>query len=1097
MFSRKLKNGDKKKRSLLFRAGRFFLYFTLGFILLIALLIVGVSLYFSPSRIEKYVKPIIADAVQGEFDFSIVHFNLLNGIIIKDIRLTASPDSSHSPLPLKLLTAREASLKYSLKHLLKKQFIINEILIDKPNIELSVYLPSVGTKAVRTTPDSGLIAAPPLPIAFDLQRFRLQNASITVDARDSSAARHLFLSEINLFLDDIRIPRGDILKQDSLLNGKFKVVLAGSKFIFEQRTASDSLNCNGTLDALLDVDLNSLKDIRFNSSICLQDMGVQLNNQPVIDTHEQNIPLTLAISAQIDLHREHAQIDSLIFQVQNSRWLQLSIQADSLLTRPFIAGQVTTSSIPVAQLLSLIETLMPALPLPEIYLHDATAALSLTGTTFSGFIPDSTTTETLSWAANLALKNFGVTVNRGESLIQNLNFNAAAQGRLGFMKMSDLAVNLDVTYDSLAVTLPMAPKVFSGALAFKAGAKLNEQMFPALAQLALDIDNLVGADIHADMNVRTPSDLSRLTGGGTVSISSFDLSQIPEAQAVGTVSAKMDMTLSTLDSIRATVSVKTDSITMLQQGQLMTLSPLALTTTVRLGSDPLFQNIHIRNLTLQLNNFLNGHLASSFAINPQQGITADADLTDLTLDHAALFDWLPATIRQPLQGVRITGKTRLAANINLNLQKSDTTFAVNAQITTLPTNLDFALQNFYIKNIQMRSNARLNSETGGNFDFVLSVDSTLSMMPAPMLFLNNTMGFRISLPDFQTVNLDTGYLSLPDFKTHGIVSAKIENMLTHPLLTAKLELHQAAKDTLVITKDILFKGYNDLVLAIEADSSKAHVDISAKTTDLSIYLPNNTRISRVNVDVAFSQDIDLLNMSMAGSSQPIVQTPSDGLVDYFLYRNYYTGNLNKSSVFIRKVEAGNYVVENIHVDAYLGNGRIEIPYYALDVYGGNIGGQFVMAAGDQNLLDVSYRFSAHLSGINSALLVPSAKAGSRGIITAHAELQGRGLDIQKGIDLDGYFNISQIESKVADNLLRSLDPEGKDSGIRSTRILINRGFKPRLFQFEIRHGFCYPAVYFDQPWYFPVRLSGGGIELSRIPIASLLKMNQDITRSSK
>jgi hypothetical protein len=1097
MSARQSKNGSKKKRSLLFRAARFSLYFLLGFFLLIALLIVGVSLYFSPSRIEKYVKPIIAEAIHGEFTFSIVHFNPLNGVIIKDIRLTVLQDSSQSTLPLRLLTAREASLKYSLKQLLKKRFVVEEILIDEPDIELLFHLPLAEAQPVRAAPDSGVITAPPLPIAFDLQRFKLQNASITVDANDSSAARHLFLSEINLYLDDVRIPPGDVLKQDSLLSGKFKVVLESSKFIFEQRTGFDSLSCNGTLDAQVDVDLNSLENIRISSSVLLKDIGLQLNSQPMIDTHEQNVPLSLDLSAQIDLHREHAQVDSLIFQVQNSRWLELSMRADSLLTRPFISGQVIKSSISIAQLLSLTKTLMPGLSLPEIYLHDANAALTFDGTTFSGFLPDSTSSETLSWAVNLALKNFGATVNRGESLIQNLNFNTAAQGRLGFAKMTDVVVSMNASYDSLAVTLPITPKISSGALIFNAGAKLNEQMFPASAQLAMDINNLLGADIHADMNVRTPSDLGRLAGGGTVSISSFDLSQIPETQAVGTLSTKMDITINTLDSIRAAISVKTDSITMLQQAQLMTLSPLTLTSSVRLSTEPLFQNFHLRDVSIQVNNFLNGHLTGDLMINQQQDITAAADLTDLTLDHAELFEWLPASVRQPLEGVRISGKTKLAADMNLHLQKNDTTYAVTAQLTTLPTNVDFTYQNFFIKNIQVHSQAGLNSETGGHFEFALSVDSTLSLIPARMLFLNNTMGFRISMPNFQTVSLDTGYLSLPDFKTNGVVSAKIESMLTHPLIKARLELHQAAKDTLVITKDILFKGFNDLALAVVADSSKAHVDISAKTTDLSIYLPNNTRISRVNADVSFSQDVDLLNETMIGSSQPIVQTPSDGLVDYFLYRNYYAGSLNKSSIFIRKVEAANYVVENIHVDAYLGNGRIEIPYYALDVYGGNIGGQFVMAAGAQDLLDVSYRLSAHFSGINSSLLVPSAKAGSHGIITAHAELQGRGLDVQKGIDLDGYFNILQIESKVADNLLRSLDPEGKDSGIRSTRILINRGFKPRLFQFEIRHGFCYPAVYFDQPWYFPVRLSGGGIELSRIPIASLTKLNQDVTRSSK
>ena len=191
---------------------------------------------------------------------------------------------------------------------------------------------------------------------------------------------------------------------------------------------------------------------------------------------------------------------------------------------------------------------------------------------------------------------------------------------------------------------------------------------------------------------------------------------------------------------------------------------------------------------------------------------------------------------------------------------------------------------------------------------------------------------------------------------------------------------------------------------------------------------------------------------------------------------------------MRKITAAGYVVENANVEAYIGFGRLDVPYMTIDLYGGNIGGSFSLAANAEDLLNSAYNLSAHFSGINSALLLPGQQEMSeQGLITAHAELTGRGFDIERDIDLDGYFYITKIEAKVADNLLRSLDPEGKDSGIRTTRLLINRGFKPKLFSFEIRHGYSYPAVSFDQPWYFPVRLSGGGIELGRIPIAFFLQ----------
>ena len=99
---------------------------------------------------------------------------------------------------------------------------------------------------------------------------------------------------------------------------------------------------------------------------------------------------------------------------------------------------------------------------------------------------------------------------------------------------------------------------------------------------------------------------------------------------------------------------------------------------------------------------------------------------------------------------------------------------------------------------------------------------------------------------------------------------------------------------------------------------------------------------------------------------------------------------------------------------------------------------------------------------------------------------GIGLDIRRGIDLNGYLYITDIGPRTADNLLRSLDPEGADSGIRNTRFLINHGFKPKLMSFEIKHGYFYPRIDLSQPWYFPAKIRGGKVELNRIPVQLFL-----------
>lgn len=594
------------------------------------------------------------------------------------------------------------------------------------------------------------------------------------------------------------------------------------------------------------------------------------------------------------------------------------------------------------------------------------------------------------------------------------------------------------------------------------------------------------------------STLQRIKGRGNLSVINFDLSQLPTNQALGTVSANVELQIITLDSIKATISVLTDSLLLKspEQNQPIQLSPLSINSSLLASTDELFQNIQLHQLLVKVNHFFSGEMDASLRLN--QKMSVRGQIREMILDHAALLQWLPKEIKKPLEGFHINGKTRLTGDMNLDIQEADTSYSAAVQLVTSPTDLDFSFENLFIKNLQINSEAEIDSKSGGKLDFVLSIDSTLSTVTEPLTFLNNKIGLHVTMKDnFQYINVDTGYVSLPDLKTFGFIAGSVSDLVSNPQINAHMEFHQAAKDTLVVTKDIRFKGENDIVCFVGTNKNTAHLDARLQAKDLSFFLPNNTRISRINADISLSQKIDLQEMMLLGSSQPIVKTPSAGLIDYFLYRNYYTDHINKSRISIRRVEVGEYQVENISLEAYLGNGRIEIPSFLFDVYGGNIGGQLAIVAGMDNILDAEYKLSAHFSGINSALLLPAAKADEGGIITAHAEIQGRGIDVEQGIDIDGYFNITEIESKVADNLLRSLDPEGKDSGIRSTRILINRGFKPRLFQFEIRHSYCYPAVYFDQPWYFPVRLSGGGLELSRIPIAYFLNMNQTSSRSAE
>lgn len=1076
----------ERKRTRLASVGRILLCVPIIIALCLLFIVGGAALYFTPKRIEAIVKPQVERQTGGRFDFSLARFNPLQGITLRNITLTL--DSAQNRLPIRLFTAREILFEYNLKHLLRRRLTIQKIHIEDPELHLSL---AMGSQEQLAGDQADTMEAS-LPLDVQLKLLRLTNASILVETRDSTSLQRIFVREINLFLDDLSALRGQILQPDHDLRGALSISLSGSPFCYEQLTSVDSMAVCGRLDASLKLLISRLSRIDLQGTIRLDQTTIDLNNERLLDSRGKSLPLSVMTRMRLDFYRQRLEIDSLALAVQDVSWFSLSMVVDSLLSMPTLKGYLLHGAVPLQQLVDIASLTLPQGNIPDLFLHNSAAVVAIDSLTFSGKFGEEQAA--VDWAAFLSLKDAGVTADGGNFFLGGLNLSAVMRGAVREQTIEHADLQLSAVYDSASVTLPELTPLYTGPLTLAAAMSIGRDGFPADLEAKLTVRNLLGANAAASLRLRTPKELSRAHGNAVIRLDGFDLSQLPGAQWAGNVSAEADVEIRSLDSLRFDARVTTDTLTAIQEGQLYVVAPMTVKSTAR-GAFHLDDNrLEVRALDFSLDPFLRAQLRADLSLVDSSAVLHNFSAA---MDHAALYEKLPNALKEQIPGAGLSGRTSFEASgrFKLSADMLPSEFEVKAALQSR-ADLSLPAQGVKIKDFSAEGELVADSRRGGFMQFAVSLDTTRFLLPNPLLFRDNRLLIRLSVPNLSTISLDTGYVSIPDLHTLGAVSGRIENLTTHPFLSLKASLRQSAEDTLIFAPEVFFKGINEIDLNIRADSSHAVLNASVRTKDLSVYMPNDIRIDRLNADLAFLQEFDFVNPSRLGRSPAVVRTPSDGLVDYLLYRNYYRSYPNKSRLSIKRIQIGPYQVENVLSDIFLGNGRLEIPYFALDAYGGNIAGQFSLAAGEKDPLDASYKLTAHISSINSSLLLPSA-ASEKSNITAHAELRGRGLDINKGIDLDGYFNISEIESKVADNLLRSLDPEGKDSGIRSTRLLINRGFKPKLFRFEIRHGFCYPAVYFQQPWYFPVRLIGGGIELSRIPIVTLLKLNPNLARSFK
>jgi hypothetical protein len=175
------------------------------------------------------------------------------------------------------------------------------------------------------------------------------------------------------------------------------------------------------------------------------------------------------------------------------------------------------------------------------------------------------------------------------------------------------------------------------------------------------------------------------------------------------------------------------------------------------------------------------------------------------------------------------------------------------------------------------------------------------------------------------------------------------------------------------------------------------------------------------------------------------------------------------------------------LDVDIGHGYVEVPWFQVALFDGNLGGNLWVYLSKGRSKDIAYSIRAQASQIHSAALgaIPAAEKEDTEL-DATLSFNGKGIDLAQGIDIEGFFHITEIGPKFASTLLKNMDPKGTDRSIRLTRRLLDAGWKPKLFSFELRHGYVYPSLSLSQPWFSPIRLPER-IEYGRLPLAFFLK----------
>ena len=175
-----------------------------------------------------------------------------------------------------------------------------------------------------------------------------------------------------------------------------------------------------------------------------------------------------------------------------------------------------------------------------------------------------------------------------------------------------------------------------------------------------------------------------------------------------------------------------------------------------------------------------------------------------------------------------------------------------------------------------------------------------------------------------------------------------------------------------------------------------------------------------------------------------------------------------------------------------------MPYFQMTLFEGNLAGKGWLRVDSLMMGKVTYSLAAQGAEINSDIISNIKLGTSRDSrISFNLDFTGRqSFDTDNpDFDLQGSLHITKISPQVAENLLLTLDPQQKDSGIRSALYFLKRGWGIQSFSFRTSHGLVYSTIITQQPLlskpipyiisrFLPLERE---ITLSRLPLKFFLK----------
>jgi len=1095
-----MKTTVKKKKSLGRRLLSILLWLMLSMIFIFIIAYIIIRIRFPPEKIKQFIASELSNALNkrpvtiGSASVNILKGFELNDVVIYEPFLHDSTTQDSSIF----LSLHQAHLNYRFLPLLKRNVKINKILVDRPQIHLKI------DKQGRTNIEDLLAPAPAkidttkavtdtttfrMPISFELNKFEFNHFDGYLSVATDSLKTNVEIKDLSIAISDFVIPRGSI--DEIRKNLKIKLDITSPKadwnLYFDARGWQNPYQINTRFDLDVDLTISGMQHIPLAGKIGFGEMYItEFAN--VATTNKVPVSELLSVTFDLALDAEHGAIDIRRFVTCLADEDALSIHGKvmNLFDEPTLALTVDDSRIRLAKVLNAVKEILPAHLKQEIREIDVTGILSLKDTKLQGNPNSETLAEALKFNGNFDLKNFSLSYPFPKTDVDSLMLSVNVNGIYNKHGLHDTHLDGEIQARRLKYDVDDTMKIAIRDFSTKVKAEISNEYFPTYVNWRAEIGEMFGASLKLDLDFQSQNTWHDYVAHMHLAIQKLQLKSVPYAVGSGLLSMALSLNSTSLDDILVTLQLTSDSLYLPSTAGQLVVKPLNLQSTAALSTNEKLVDIKLKKIELTANDFLTFNGNAELKELGAKGLVAHID--SCLLEHRAAFAFLPASLKEGIENLNVGGKTMLQAHIRGKLPESGEPEIQLTSTATIDAQVDYPEIPLQIANI------------AGNIEFDSDMKSASAELNADLenLLLADIRNTAIEsgafhlichAPDLTSVQIDSGLITIPDLASCMSFQGNITNLDKNPIINLDIDYNFDTENPAVLITDLSMTGnltslvkviYEDPLLTLIGAIDASHLKLAM--TDL-------FQVQELSAVIPFSQKIDMNSLALINDNVPMPLLADIGAINYPLFRTYQHSG---SYVNINKVQVTGYEISDIDMDLVIGDGLINIPFIGLNLYEGNMQGNLIIDLGNGEPGNVTYFLKANISRLNSAKLSPKGTASAKSSeLNMNFELKGTGMDLTKELDLDGFLYITKIGSQFTDNVLNSLDPKGTDKSIQSTKKMLKWGYKPRLISFEIKHGHLYPSIHLMKGTFLtkliPLNLSGGKVELARIPIKFVLK----------